>query len=162
MTPLRLTPAAATAANFAPYGRFYPAGAAVFTAPSFAWYENLNASLRVSDTDGMEIGFVQVTAADPRQWELERHQHTREVMIAVGGTLYITLAVGEAVNAEDYAAFILPPGSAAVLDPGIWHLAPKSTEIGAAAIILYNPGTGTQDKEVITVADRGFEVDILW
>ena len=155
ITLIQQTP---TPDNFAPYGVYVEKAQPTFSSASFDWHENL-ASFSIGTA---ELGFVQVKCADPYQQQLERHMHTCEVMIPVNGELYVVLAKGEAVEEDDFAAFSLPPGCAAVLNAGIWHLAPKSKIIGTGAFILYTEGTGEKDKEIIELAERGLEVNIQW
>ena len=160
MIRLDLIPQPASAESFKPFGIYIEPGKAAptFSSPSFDWYENVV----TLDINTPEVGFVKVASVDCVQKQLERHVKTPEVMIATKSELYVTLADNDAQTPEDFAAFILSPGSITIINPGIWHLAPKSKTVDAGAIIMYKPETGTNDKEIIDLSDRGLDVTIKW
>jgi len=175
MKRIELTMQFATPENFKRFGSLI--GEAnlpdpTFTDPAFNWYECIaNINYNASDVKygGLEIGFVQASPGENKQNQLERHTKTFEIIAPLSTNhlesapgMGLVLAIGEADREEDFAAFILPHGTAAMLHPGIWHLAPKVKQGTAGALIIYAAGTGQNDKELITLANRGFEVNIQW
>lgn len=147
--------------NFKDFGTLVrPSSTPDFTSTAFDWHENIAAL----GPDGAEVGMVcPRNTGDYRQHALEQHLHTRETLIPAQGGVLLVLARPDALDkavadADDFGAFYIPAGTAAVLDKGVWHHAPMTLDAAAVVYVIYAAGTGARDKKLVQLADRGLEV----
>ena len=145
--------------NFSRFGKAIIPGTPDFSNDDFDWHE----CLAVLGFGMTEAGLVRVrNRGDYHQKTLERHLKTKEVIIPVSNDIILVLALNDAENENDYAAFLVPCGSAAAIHEGVWHQAPmclpENTE--SAAFILYTEGTGKKDKEMFTLCQRNLHVTV--
>lgn len=155
--PLTIVEASGDA--FADYGRLIAPQTPTFACDTFAWYENL----LQTDLGTAEIGIVVAKhTGDYHQAALERHVATEEVIVPMREDIFLVLGKPGAFEgepkAENFAAFYVRAGQAVALRKGVWHEGPKSFAMEAPALILYAAGTGTDDKQVLSMADFGIEL----
>ena len=144
--------------NFSSFGQLLSPDKPEFSNEDFNWYERLGAfGFGVA-----EIGLVSArNNGSYRQKVLERHKKTKEVIIPLNDIIII-LALGEASEENDFAAFRIPAGKAVAINAGVWHHAPMCLPGAgeAAAFVIYAEGTGSNDKEMFTLSDRGITAEI--
>lgn len=128
---------------------------------NFNWWGNL-AELALGEN--AEVGIVEaVDFGSFEQKELEQHQRTVEVMIPIENDIFIVAAKPDAfskdaIDPSDFAAFYAPVGSMVILNEGVWHQAPMTLAKHAKTFILFRGNTGTQDKDVLKMADLGLRL----
>ncbi|PPL18869.1 ureidoglycolate lyase [Microterricola pindariensis] len=121
-----LTAEPLSADAFAAFGEYLDLGAGgerVLTTRGDGWTDrrSLHAVLETPGHLGFTLG-----AATPFQITgMERHHHTREVLLCAAEPVVVAVAAtaGERPDAADLRAFLLQPGDVIVLAEGIWHTA---------------------------------------
>ncbi|MDR1532212.1 MAG: ureidoglycolate lyase [Clostridiales bacterium] len=155
MVKVPLTPRQASVENLKGFGEFIAPAAPNFSSKEFDWHQRL----AVFKTGAAEIGLVCIrNTGCYEQRTLERHKRTKEAVLPVEGDVVMVLARGEASLKKDFAALYVPVGCGVLIGEGVWHLAPMCFSESAAAFIIYAEGTGENDKEVISLPERGLEV----
>lgn len=117
-------------AAFAPFGRVFvmapapeagPAGALVVA--SGANFDDCHTRDPLIGTNG-SLGLTRGTGTPCNTARMERHFHTEEAIYCLADPIVLVVARatdGEAPNAADLRAFIIRPGTVAVMRPGTWH-----------------------------------------
>ena len=70
------------------------------------------------------LGYVESVQVPVQVFKLERHMHTSEAIFAVSGPVVFAAAPPNGREQPDISsveAVLLPPGTVAVLSPGVWH-----------------------------------------
>lgn len=121
-----LIAAPATAADFARFGDYLnlrTGGDGVLTTTGTMWTDRRSLSA-VLDTPG-HLGFTLGSATPFAVTGMERHEHTREVLLCAAEPVVVAVAdtAGDEPAAADVRAFVLQPGDVVVLAEGIWHTA---------------------------------------
>ncbi|GAA1321819.1 ureidoglycolate lyase [Leucobacter albus] len=115
-----------TAESFAPFGRVLPMSngpheALVLTAGD-GWDDAYTRSPITREVPS--LGMTSAPAAPYASTFMERHVNIEEALLPAGHPIVLAVAStgeGEAPRAEDVRAFVIEPGTAVVLHPGVWH-----------------------------------------
>ncbi|AMB58304.1 ureidoglycolate lyase [Microterricola viridarii] len=115
-----------SAAAFSPFGEYFDLAAGgdrVVTTLGDGWTDRRSLTA-VLQTPG-HLGFTLGAATPFAVTGMERHQHTREVLLCAAEPVVVAVAATprDAPAAADLRAFTLQPGDVIVLAEGIWHTA---------------------------------------
>jgi ureidoglycolate lyase len=147
-------------AAFAPFGRVVerPAGEPHAAGSGWRWWAEV-ASL-VGDGRPWGVGYLALEPAALRFDWAERHMQSLEAIFATDGDLLLYVGPdehreepGRLAALDDFRVFLLPPGSGAVLNAGVWHGAPLAVDRPTSALVLLLEGTGRHDVTVARFAD---------
>ena len=164
MTRLSVEPLEETA--FAPFGAVVdrPSRAPDASGPGWTWWgetQPLGAVPR-----GYGIGYLDLEPAPSSFDWAERHMQSQELIAPLDGCCLVY--VGPADEAEEpdalppldrFRVFLLEPGQAVVLAPGVWHGAPLAEGGAGKAMVLLQEGTGRDDTVVVRFEDRPVQID---
>lgn len=113
-------------ASFAPFGRvvMLDSGAfpdLVFTeGPEWADVYTRTALTR----ENPNLGMTSAPGMPFTSTVMEQHANVEEALLPAGSAIVLAVAEaidGEAPRAEDVRAFVVAPGTAVILNPGVWH-----------------------------------------
>lgn len=115
------------ASAFAPYGRVWSLGAAAADAPvrrttGPGWADAYTVDA-VLATPG-HLGLTECPAAPFAVERMERHDHTGEVLFCTDAPIVLAVAAageGDGPRSDAVRAFVIEPGTAVALEPGVWH-----------------------------------------
>ena len=135
-----------SAESFAGYGKFLDSALVKPDAEEsdFAFYYNL---MEADFHDPVAISIVESKLQEDLYGNsLETHFETPEVLIPLDGTIYLVLTKSEAADMKkpdlnSAKAFVVKPGQAVLLPPGIWHRAPLSLAKPVKTCCLVRKGT---------------------
>jgi ureidoglycolate lyase len=105
------------------------------------------------DTGGpYGVGYITVEPRPLVQSCAERHMHTAECLVPVGGDMLVVVGPPEHLDRpdmlpppQDFAAFRVAEGEAVILHPGVWHWAPFAAEGPIRGFVIYKAGTSESD-----------------
>jgi ureidoglycolate lyase len=155
-----------TAEAFAPFGQVIerPARPTDATGPGWKWWgENL---LMSGGERSYAVGYL---ALDPAllcfDWA-ERHMHTHELVIPLGGDCMVYAGPADFRSEPDrmpplesFRAFRVRVGQAVLFGKGVWHGAPLALEHATQAIVLLLHDTGNVDSHVVRFEDTPVQVE---
>lgn len=113
----------ATAENFKPYGRYFQIRQGKGRTGTGGWEAWMTPEDLIDDV--ANFGITSVSGGDFAVDSMESHPRTQEALFP--GNAPIVLAVADTdpkakgAKPEDIRAFILEPGTVAILNRGIWH-----------------------------------------
>jgi len=94
-------------------------------------------------------GVIECAPRPKRLNRMERHLHTREALVALGGEAIVCAAPPqESVDGglSGIMAFRVRPGQAFIMDRGAWHWIPFPVgESPARFLVIFRSGTGKDD-----------------
>lgn len=87
----------------------------------------------------------------------ERHFKTPELMVPMDND--IVIVVGEKSKKGlpgigHYEAFVVPQGSAVLIDAGVWHFAPFPVRDSSRILIGFREGTPDSDVEILKTSEE--------
>lgn len=137
-------------ATFAPFGQVLsvtdraPEG----RGPGWQWWGGLTVLPRTER--GFQVGTLHLEPTELRFTWAERHHHTPELLIPVGGPCAIHVAPPlDHPQLGDFQVFEVHPGQAALLGPGVWHGAPLARSSPAQVYVLLQAQSGELDTELL-------------
>jgi ureidoglycolate hydrolase len=151
---------------FRPYGRVVqrPARDHDASGPGWSWW----AETVTLEGDGRPwtVGYLDLESAAPTFDWAERHMRSLEAIVPIDGTCLVYVAPpdhpedpGQLADFERFEVFRVRPGSAVVMDAGVWHGAPLAHGRAARAIVLLLEGTGRDDVTVVRFEDAPVEIE---
>jgi ureidoglycolate lyase len=146
---MQLTERELTAEAFAPYGAVIqrPGSGPEASGPGWSWWSE---TVQLSAMDRpYAAGYLDLEPRPLRFNWAERHAHSAEVIIPLGGDVLIYVAAPEP---DRFDVFRVRSGQGVVLDAGVWHGAPLAIDGPLSAIVLLRQGTGLEDREKVTFA----------
>jgi ureidoglycolate lyase len=149
--------------SFEPFGRVIarPARPAQATGDGWQWW----AEVAPLTGDGLTwgVGYLDLEPTDLRIDWAERHLKTDEAVVATSSEILVYVAPVDDGAAEpslsELRVFRIPPGSAVVLDRGVWHGAPFATAERTTALVFILEGTGASDVEVVRFPDNPIQIE---
>ena len=113
-------------AAFAPFGRVLALGSDeqpdLVVTRRFEWTDAHTRETVTRETPS--LGMTSAPGSPFASSVMERHENVEEALLPAGSALVLVVAPptrDEAPHARDVRAFVVPPGTAVVLDPGVWH-----------------------------------------
>lgn len=145
-----------TGTAFAPFGRVIarPERERDAEGPGWRWWAET--AFVSGDGRPVGIGYLDLEPTEPAFDWAERHMRTQEAVFATSSDLL--LYAGPADHPEEpgrlpplerFRAFRVPAGAGVVMDRGVWHGAPFTSDRPAAATVLLLEGTGRTDVTVV-------------
>ncbi|RPI26766.1 MAG: hypothetical protein EHM70_18585 [Chloroflexota bacterium] len=142
--------------SFAPYGKVIaqPARPKDAEGPGWTWWgENL---VMESSQRGYAIGYLDLQPAGLVFDWAERHMHSDELILPVGGDCLVYVGPPDFPNEpgrlpplECFKVFRVRQGQGVLLSRGVWHGAPMALDHPQKAIVLLLEGTGKDDAYVV-------------
>lgn len=112
--------------NFSSYGRVIslddPERADVITTRAKDWSDAYTREPLVAQNP--HLGRTLAPSAPFLSSSMERHEHVEEALIPAGAPIVLAVAIhsgADAPEANNVEAFLINPGTAVVLNKGIWH-----------------------------------------
>jgi hypothetical protein len=97
----------------------------------------------------VDFGVMRVRERQPVFREMERHQRTAELIMALDGDLLVPLTVGGSAPRFDHLEVVkVIRGTGLLLGSGVWHAIPFSPSAPTACLIAFRRGTAADDLEV--------------
>ncbi len=134
----------------------------VFESPEFDFFGRL-----ASTSFGESVAFGMVVARPGPMVSMvfERHRNTPELIAPLTGTVAVVLGEKGDAPPDDsgFSAFIVKPGRALIIAPGVWHFAPLASSSTVSILIGFREGTPNDDVEVHNLGEeRGvrFQVSV--
>ena len=149
--------------SFEPFGRVIarPSDSAQATGDGWRWWADVAPLTGESLKWG--IGYLDLEPTDMRIDWAERHARTDEAVVATSSEILFYVAPADESAAEpslsDFRVFRIPPGTAVVLDRGVWHGAPFATTERTTALVFILEGTGANDVEVVRFPDNPIQIE---
>ena len=149
---------------FEPFGRVIakPSDPAQATGDGWRWWAEVAPLTGESLRWG--VGYLDLEPTDMRIDWAERHLETDEAVVATSSEILVYVAPADEGAAEpslsDVRVFRVPPGSAVVLDRGVWHGAPFATTDRTTALVFILEGTGANDVEVVRFPDSPIHIEV--
>jgi ureidoglycolate hydrolase len=154
------------AAAFSQFGAVVdrPSRSADASGPGWTWWGE---TLPLGATErGYGIGYLELEpAASSFDWA-ERHMRSQELIAPLDGCCLVYVGPADEPGQPDalppldrFRVFLVEPGQAVVLDPGVWHGAPLAEGGAAKAMVLLQEGTGRDDTVVVRFDDRPVQID---
>lgn len=122
-----VTAVVADAVSFAPFGRVVPLAEGREAAGLVSTLGTGWADVYTRDAVTVEVPSLGMTSAGGTPFTstvMERHANVEEALLPMSDALVLAVAPrtdGDAPRADDVRAFVIPVGSAVVLDRGVWH-----------------------------------------
>lgn len=124
--PHAVTAELVDAASFAPFGRVVPladgGAAGLVSTLGTGWADVHTPDALIAENPS--LGMTSAGSAPFRSTVMERHANVEEALLPMASALVLAVAAatdGDAPCAGDVRAFVIPVGSAVVLDRGVWH-----------------------------------------
>lgn len=138
--------------NFSSFGVYVegPEGIPAYSDHLFDWWNNTAEAEIGGD---VSFGFVQ-TKPRPEitQQIFEQHRDTSETLLPLDNDIILIVGRNQAFDGipqkEDFQAFLVPRGTAVILNKGVWHYAPATLKDSAAVMVIFKKGTSENDKIV--------------
>ena len=155
-----------TAQAFAPYGQIVdqPQRENDASGPGWMWWGEM-VKLEGGDRP-YAIGYLDLKPADLRFDWAERHMHSDELIIPVGGDCLVYTAPAEypdqperMPSLDKFEVFRVKKGQAVLLNKGVWHGAPMAVDQPLKAIVLLLYNSGKQDGYVNRFEDTPLVIE---
>jgi ureidoglycolate lyase len=149
--------------SFEPFGRVIarPSDPAQATGDGWRWWAEV--APLTGDDHRWGVGYLDLEPTDLRIEWAERHRRTDEAVVATSSEILLYVAPADDDAAEpsltDLRVFRIPPGSAVVLDRGVWHGAPFASSGPTTALVFILEGTGASDVEVVRFPDNAIQIE---
>lgn len=123
---------------------------------SFDWWGRL-ATLQFPS--GMEVGLLKLRKRELCIDQMERHQHTSEIILPVDGKLVIPVSCFDettkgGISPKGVRAFYLDKNECMILKPRIWHWAPFPLKEETTTVLMWQDGTLKNDVEFRRLDDN--------
>ncbi len=162
---MKLTIEPLAPATFAPFGTMIeqPNRTTDATGPGWKWWGEM---VKLGGGDRpYGIGYLDLKPAPLRFDWAERHMHSDELLVPLGGDCLVYVGPPEHPGEPDrlpsldrFRAFKVCQGQAVLLKPGTWHGAPLAIDqpLNVLVILLHN--TGKQDLHLVRFEDKPVEI----
>lgn len=154
-----------TRENFAPFGTLVeqPTEDAHGSGPGWRWWAHL--TTLAGGERPYALGYLDLQPA-PLQFDwAERHLHSDELVIPLGGDCLVYVAPAEHLDQPDrapsfdqYRVFRVRSGQAVLLKPGVWHGAPLALDAPLKALVVLLHNTGALDCHITRFPESPVEI----
>jgi ureidoglycolate lyase len=154
-------------AAFSPFGKIIaqPGRDQDAGGPGWGWWADVTAT--EADERPYAIGYLDLQPAPLSFDWAERHMHSDELLIPVGGDCLVYTGPPEHPEEPDrlpplerFRVFRIRQGQGVVLGKGVWHGAPLAVDRPLNVVVLLRQGTGRTDGHVVRFPDRPVWIEV--
>ena len=155
-----------TVESFAPFGEVIqqPARDKDASGPGWTWWGQ-NHLLAGGDRN-YAIGYLDLQPADLKFDWAERHMHSDELLVPMGGDCLVYVGPPDHPEEPDrlpdldrFHVFRLQQGQGVLLGKGVWHGAPMALDKPVNVTVLLLKDTGTVDGHVVRFEDMPVQIE---
>jgi ureidoglycolate lyase len=153
---MEIVPQDLSAEAFAPFGAVIVAPSQAVDASGAGWKWWMTPALLPGTDRPYSVGYLDLWPAALQVDWAERHMHSAEMVIPVGGDCLVYVAPPDYPEEQvsqpqpDYfQVFVVHPGQAVILKAGVWHGAPLALTEPLSAIVLLLQHTGRDDTSLV-------------
>jgi ureidoglycolate lyase len=155
-----------TVESFAPFGEVIqqPARAKDASGPGWTWWGQNH--LMAGGDRNYAIGYLDLQPADLKFDWAERHMHSDELLIPMGGDCIVYVAPPDHPDEPDrmpdlerFRVFRLRAGQGVLLGKGVWHGAPLALDTPLHVTVLLLKDTGSLDGHVVKFEETPIHIE---
>jgi ureidoglycolate lyase len=155
-----------TVESFAPFGEVIqqPARTQDASGPGWTWWGQNH--LMAGGDRNYAIGYLDLQPADLKFDWAERHMHSDELLIPMGGDCLVYVGPPDDPDQPDrlpdlerFRVFRLRKGQGVLLGKGVWHGAPMAIDTPLHVTVLLLKDTGSLDGHVVRFEDTPVYID---
>ncbi len=155
-----------TVESFAPFGEVItqPARECDAQGPGWTWWGE-NHTMAGGDRQ-YAIGYLDLQPAELTFNWAERHMHSDELLIPMGGDCLVYVGPPDHLDEptrlpelERFRVFRLRPGQGVLLSKGVWHGAPLAVDKPLNVAVLLLKDTGKVDGHVVRFEDTPVQIE---